>query len=35
MQDGVAESVLLRTRPRFVDVVFRQVNRSQNRNTWC
>ena len=28
--DGVAESVLLRTRPRFVDVVFRQTNRSQN-----
>ena len=24
--DGVAESVLRRTRPRFVDVVFRQIN---------
>jgi len=27
--------VLLRTRPSFVDVVFRQINRSIYRNTWC
>ena len=32
--DGVAESVLLRTRTFFFDVVFRQINCSQNRNTW-